>query len=406
MNETLTRTICIKLDAASHEAVLRETQARFNEAASWIARVCWDERITNTNTAHHRVYGATRERFGLLSQLAICARAKAMEAVKAVRTQERERLARWRKRNACRKAKGKQPLPPPAPANCPQFSPRASIRYDARTYRLLPLEKVSLATLAGRITCRLLPGERQREMLVDPDWQIGGAEVVWREGVYFLHVTQHRQAPDVTPAEGAIGVDLGIANVATDSTGEQFTGAEVRKKRARFVARRAALQRVRTRSAKRRLKRMSRRESRYMKDVNHCIAKALVSKALAGRKALALEDLTGLTERATVRRTQRYEHHSWAFFQLRLFLTYKAALASVPVILVDPAYTSQTCSRCGHCEPANRQSQASFVCRRCGFAAHADANSAINIARVGSQAAHGSGGPSPATSPRLQAWGT
>src|SRR6266849_670377 len=75
MNETLTRTICIKLDVNGHDAVLQETQQRFNAAASWIATVCWDERITNTNTAHHRVYGETRSRFALGSQLACCARA-------------------------------------------------------------------------------------------------------------------------------------------------------------------------------------------------------------------------------------------------------------------------------------------------------------------------------------------
>src|SRR5436190_24272114 len=100
MNEMLTRTICIKLDTTGHQAVLAETQCRFNEAASWIATVCWDERITNSNTAHHRVYGETRLRFGLLAQLSICARAKAMEAIKAVRTQERDRFAKWRKFNA------------------------------------------------------------------------------------------------------------------------------------------------------------------------------------------------------------------------------------------------------------------------------------------------------------------
>src|SRR5712692_9131872 len=92
MNEILTRTICIKLDVNGHDAVLQETQKRFNEAASWIASVCWDERITNTNTAHHRVYGETRSQYGLGSQLACCARAKAVEAVKAARTQKLFRL--------------------------------------------------------------------------------------------------------------------------------------------------------------------------------------------------------------------------------------------------------------------------------------------------------------------------
>lgn len=401
MKETLTRTICIKLDITPHEAVLQETQRHFNEAASWIAVVCWEERLTNSNTAHHRVYGQTRTHFGLGAQLAVCARAKAMEAIKAVRTQEAEKLARWRKANARRIRQDKKPVPPPEPATCPQFGSRASIRYDARTYRLLPLDRVSLNTMQGRITARLLPGKRQHEMLCDPDWKVGGAELVWRADTYYLHVTQSKEAPDVAPAEEAIGIDLGICNVATDSTGEQFTGAEVRVKRSRYVARRAALQRVGTRSAKRRLKQLSGRERRYMKDVNHTIAKTLVHKAVVSRKALALEDLTGIRETVTVRREHRYERHCWAFYQLRLHIAYKAAWAGIPVYLVDPAYTSQTCSRCGYCAAANRQSQASFLCQQCGFCCHADINAAINISLVARQAANGSAGTSAVTSPRL-----
>src|SRR5438270_7406012 len=133
MNEVLTRTICMKLDVDGHEVALAQTQCRFNQAASWIATVCWDEHITNSNTAHHRVYGQTRSRFGLGAHLAVCARAKAMEAIKAVRRQQAEKMLRWQKANARRTSQGKKPVPPPAPAACPQFGPRASIRYDART---------------------------------------------------------------------------------------------------------------------------------------------------------------------------------------------------------------------------------------------------------------------------------
>jgi len=138
-----------------------------------------------------------------------------------------------------------------------------------------------------------------------------------------------------------------------------------------------------------------------MKHVNHKIAKTLVHKAVVSRKALALEDLTGLREEVTVRREHRYERHCWAFFQLRLFLAYKAAWAGVPVRLVDPAFTSQTCSVCGQCERANRQSQSSFQCKQCGFCCHADYNAVMNISLVASQAANGSAGTSAATSPRL-----
>jgi hypothetical protein len=68
MNET--RTICCKLDVDGHADALAATQRAFNAAASWIVRVCWEEGITNTTTAHHRVYGETRGRFGLGAQLA------------------------------------------------------------------------------------------------------------------------------------------------------------------------------------------------------------------------------------------------------------------------------------------------------------------------------------------------
>src|SRR5262249_50210054 len=151
--------------------------------------------------------------------------------------------------------------------------------------------------------------------------------------------------------------------------------------RNRYHLRRQRLQKCGTRNAKRRIRRMGRREARFQRDTNHCISKKLVQKAAVSRKALALEDLSGIRARVTVRHDQRYERHSWAFFQLRQFLTYKAAWAGVPVHLVDPRNTSRTCSACGHCEKANRKSQAEFLCQRCGFAAHADENAALNISR-------------------------
>ena len=359
MNKTLTRTICCKLDVDGHETALAATQHAFNEAATWIARICWDEGITNSNTAHHRVYGETRLTFGLGAQLAVCARAKAVEAIKAVKAKHREQTN-----------------------TCPRFGSHGSIRYDARTYRLMSLDRVSLNTLEGRIVCRLLLGPRQHEMLVDPAWEIGGAELVWRRGVYYLHVTQSREAPAVTePDGGTLGVDLGIVNLATDSEGETFSGATVKHARMRYHTRRQRLQKVNTKNAKRRLKKNAGRERRFQKDVNHCISKVLVKKALVSCKALALEDLSGIRERTTVRHEHRYERHSWAFYQLRQFLTYKAAWAGVPLHLVDPRNTSRTCSQCGHCEMANRTSQESFLCQLCGFALNADINAAINISR-------------------------
>jgi len=364
MNEALIRTISIKLDVDGHEDTLQETQKHFNAAASWIAAICWNEHIRNTNTAHHRVYGETRTRYGLGAQLAVCARAKAVEAVKTARTHEKQRN------------------PDQKPLTCPQFGERGSIRYDARTYRLMSLDRVSLNTLHGRVICRLLPGKRQHDMLTDPTWKIGGADLIWRRGTYYLNVTQSKDPPELTETRDTLGIDLGIVNLATDSDGQSFTGAKVHEVRMRYHKRRSALQRVGTRSAKRRLKKLSGREKRFQKDVNHRIAKTLVQKAVVSRKALALEDLTGIRERTTVRRENRYERHSWAFYQLRMYIAYKAAWASIEVKFVDPAYTSQTCSACGHCAKSNRQSQSSFKCQQCSFCCNADYNAAINISRA------------------------
>jgi IS605 OrfB family transposase len=356
MSKILTRTICCKLDVDGQDEALAATARAFNAAATWVARVCWDEGITNTNTAHHRVYGETRLAYGLGAQLAVCARAKAVEAIKAVKARNRE--------------------------TCPTFGARGSIRYDARTYRLMSLERVSLNSLEGRVVCRLLLGARQHAMLIDPAWNAGGADLVWRDGVYCLHITQSQEAPqEQEPDGGTLGVDLGITNLATDSECEHFTGKIVHMVRQRYHLRRQQLQKCGTRNAKRRIRRMGQREGRFQKDTNHCISKQLVQKAAVSRKAIALEDLSGIRERTTVRREHRYERHSWAFFQLRQYIAYKAAQAGVPVYFVDPRNTSRTCSACGHCEKANRKSQAEFSCQRCGFAVNADENAALNISR-------------------------
>ncbi|MDE2493161.1 MAG: transposase, partial [Alphaproteobacteria bacterium] len=99
-------------------------------------------------------------------------------------------------------------------------------------------------------------------------------------------------------------------------------------------------------------------------------------------RGVAIEDLNGIRERAaTVRKRQRRVLHCWAFAQLRSFLSYKAALAGVPVVAVDPRNTSRICSVCGHCDKANRKTQSKFICTSCGVVAHADVNAAVNIGR-------------------------
>nr|WP_285622007.1 transposase [Actinoallomurus iriomotensis] len=108
-----------------------------------------------------------------------------------------------------------------------------------------------------------------------------------------------------------------------------------------------------------------------------------VTEAERTSSGISLEDLKGIRQRVRLREPQRVALHSWAFAQLADFITYKAKRAGVPVVFVDPAYTSQQCCECGHIDNKNRVSQSVFLCRNCGVVAHADRNASRNIARKG-----------------------
>ncbi|MEP6774704.1 MAG: transposase, partial [Chloroflexota bacterium] len=145
---------------------------------------------------------------------------------------------------------------------------------------------------------------------------------------------------------------------------------------------RAKLQSKGTKAAKRLLRKRRRKEGRFANHVNHVISKGIVREAKALGQGIALENLSGIRDRVTVRVSHRRTLHSWAFYQLRQHITYKAILAGVPVALIDPRNTSRMCSECGYTDKANRPSQSLFLCRQCQFSALADYNAAVNISRA------------------------
>ncbi|WP_324704167.1 transposase, partial [Lyngbya sp. CCY1209] len=81
--------------------------------------------------------------------------------------------------------------------------------------------------------------------------------------------------------------------------------------------------------------------------------------------------------------TERRRSNSWAFDQIRQFLTYKALAAGVPLMTVNPAYTSQTCHCCLH---IGERSGKRFKCRNCGWIGDADYNGSLMIAISGGAA--------------------
>ena len=186
------------------------------------------------------------------------------------------------------------------------------------------------------------------------------------------------EQPDMIP-QCFIGVDRNttghVAVTANPDTGkiEKFGKSALHIHR-KYSAIRKRLQ---SEGKFRELKRVKDRESRIVKDLNHKISRKIVDMAKVQHAALVFEDLNGIRQTRKQHRSFKYALHSWSFYQLQTFVEYKAKLLGVPVLYVDPAYTSQDCSRCG----ARGQRQGKeFKCPVCGHVDHADVNAAFNIA--------------------------
>jgi IS605 OrfB family transposase len=341
-------TLMVKLAPAEEQKdSLLKTMHRFNEACNYIAEVAYSTRCANKVRLQKLVYYDVRERFGLSAQLTIRAIAKVVEAYK------RDKSIK------------------------PAFRPEGAIVYDQRILSWKGIDRVSIVTLDGRLKIPVIMGEYQKARM---DRVRGQADLVYRNGVFYLAVVVDVPEANMLSPAGTLGVDLGIRNLAVDSDGDEFSGEHVEKVRKRYAELRARLQSTGTKSAKRHLKRLSGKVRRFQRDINHQISKRLVAKAKGTSRSIAIEDLRGIRERITVRKAQRGRHHSWAFRQLRSFIEYKAALSGVPVVLVNPENTSRTCPECGYIDKRNRISRDVFRCVQCGFAGSADHTAAINIA--------------------------
>jgi len=338
------------VSTAEQRRALARTLRAANAACTFASRMAWKTKTFRQFALHKLVYREIRERFHLSAQMAIRVLAKVADAYKAGRRCERT------------------------------FRPRGSFPYDCRILSWKQNEQtVSIWTLAGRQVIPFVCGVRQRAMLAA---QRGETDLVYRDGIFYLLTTCEVLDPPVVETTGVLGVDLGLRNIAVDSDGIRYSGAHVLSLRHRHRRLRQKLQAKGTRSATRLLVRRRRKERRFQTDVNHGIAKQLVASAQGTRRAIALENLQGIRQRVSARRAQRATLHSWAFGQLQAFVSYKARQAGVPVLLVDPHYTSQRCPHCGHTARANRPSQSLFRCVACGFAGLADHIAAENIRRA------------------------
>lgn len=332
-------------------ASLLQTLEQANALCNRMSQYAWEQRVFGAFKLQKLTYHAMRQASGLTAQMVIRCYSKVADAYK-----KDKRTQRF-------------------------FRERGAIAYDERILRwYTDIGRVSIWSVDGRLNIPYSAGARQKELLKH---QKGESDLVYsrHRNAFYLLATCDIPDPTEQETEDALGVDLGVVNIATDSDGESHTSAVIEKNRKRIAKLRGDLQQCGSRSAKRHLKRLSGKQRRFQRDMNHCISKRLVLKAQCTKRTIRLEDLTGIRERTKVRgKPERAKRSNWSFKQLRDFIGYKAQMRGVKVEYVDPRYTSQRCFACGQIEKANRKSQAEFLCLKCGHVDHADHNAALNIA--------------------------
>lgn len=329
--------------------MLKRTLETANAACNYISEQAWEAKTFRQFPLHKLTYYPVRGAFPLTAQLVVRCISKVTDSYKIDTKTKRT------------------------------FNPLGAIAFDSRilSYKMTQSE-VSIWTVDGRQRIPFVCGQRQRELL---QGQRGESDLCYIDGEFYLFVTCDVETPEPPDVTDFLGVDLGIKNIAVDSDGNTYSGSKVNSLRHRHAKLRARLQSKGTKSAKRLLKMRRRKEQRFAADVNHVISKELVQRAKDTSRSIALEDLQGIRERVKVRRAQRRLHHSWSFYDLRQKVEYKAALAGVSVVLVNPRNTSRTCPSCGTIDKRNRPNQATFLCISCGFSGPADYIAAINIGR-------------------------
>jgi IS605 OrfB family transposase len=359
MHITLTSKVRILPDEETKDLLIRTMHA-YTSACNYVSVHVFATQTTNKKLLHDELYRDIRSHFALRSQMA--------ESV--IRTV----VARYKTLTASHE-----------PWKILRFStPQYDLVWN-RDYSLKG-DIFSVNTLEGR---RKMPFCRPGSSL---DGKLGTARLVLKHGKFYLHISVTHEVTDVTDSAvtNVVGIDRGIRFLATayDSAGKTafFSGASVKGKRAHFAALRKELQKVGTPSSRRRLKAIGQRENRWMRDLDHCISKALAEMYPEGT-LFVLEDLKGIrkaTER--IRVSDRYVSVSWPYYDLEQKLIYKAAMHGHKVIKVDPAYTSQTCPHCGRRDSASRDKRRHlFRCTGCGYTSNDDRIAAMNLYSMGNE---------------------
>lgn len=192
--------------------------------------------------------------------------------------------------------------------------------------------------------------------------------------------------------EEFIGVDFGLTDIVSTSDGVKHSAEWLNKYREHRQNIRSSIsakadtssKRSTKRNCRRLSKRLSGREKTTATIINHTISKSIVQSAKEQGKGISIENLTGIRF-TSKRRNKKFRTKlgKWNFAQLRSFLEYKSKISRINLVVVEPAYTSQTCHVCKHIgERVNKE----FKCinEKCEVnIIDADYNASKNISLLG-----------------------
>ena len=346
------RTISIRLDITPEQNTkLFQLQEAYMVACNQIVPDVIAARCWNRVALHGLVYSKIRKTSPLGSQM-VC------NAIYSV----------------CKAYQTKSVLPKEEiPQIC--FRKERSVHFDKRTYTIKN-GIISLYTLGKRIKVPMRFGQFQKDYFSKGVPKEG--ELICKKGRWYFNLVLDFPDPPLQKNTDLLGVDLGENNVFATSTGKIVSGSKIRYERDQFLAKRRALQSNGSQSAKQLLKKISGRENRRMKHINHKLSKEIVQEAIEQKAGIiVLEDLTNIRKRIKAGKRMRTRLHRWGFRQLQLFVQYKAEAKGLSVLYVNPAYSSQTCSVCDCLGVRERHL---FKCS-CGNQQHADSNASKNLCR-------------------------
>ena len=366
-----------------------KTMEQYRLACNYVSEYLFNNNFPlNKNEVQKVIYNTIREKFNLKSQMTISCIRSVIARYKTVKTQMARRPYKYQDQNTgewYREVRDLTWLHKPISFNRPQVDLQRN-----RDWSYLSSGQLSINTLDGRV--KVDPICRGFNQYLDGTWKFGLAKLLKSSGKWYLHISATKEVADFNKqtVKHVVGLDRGLRFLATsyDEQGKTafFDGQAIMRKRAKYQKLRTTLQAKGTKSAKRRLKKLSGRENRWISDVNHCLSKTLVQK-YGANTLFVLENLNGVSfERTDLPKALRNQNKSWAFYQLEQFLTYKAHLHNSEVVEVSAKYTSQRCPKCGVIKKDNRNHEKhEYHCDNCGYRSNDDRIGAMNIQLLGTQ---------------------